>query len=82
MMNKPSKVEISFWTEEEFIAFMKTLNNAIISYKDILNSIRFGCELSSKWKPLEGKEMEDLDHDFFLLVDAYEELHEKEKEIS
>ena len=61
---------------------MKTLNNAIISYKDILNSIRFGCELSSKWKPLEKKEMEDLDHNFSILVDTYEELHKKEKEIS
>ena len=82
-MNKPFKVEISFWTEEEFIAFMKTLNNAIISYRDIINTIRFGCDLpSAKWKPLEEKEMEDLDHDFSLLVDAYKELYEKEKEIS
>ena len=81
-MNKPFTVEISFWTEEEFIAFMKTFNNAIIAYRDILNTIRFGCELPLKWKPLEQKEMEDLDHDFFLLVNTYKELHQKEEEIS
>lgn len=82
-MSKPFTVEISFHNEEEFIAFMKTFNNAIISYRDIINAIRFGCNLpSAKWEVLEKKEMEDLDHDFFLMVDAYKELHEKEKEIS
>lgn len=76
-MNKPFKVEISFWTEEEFIAFVKSFNNAIIAYKDILNAIRFGCELSSKWIPLEEKEIQDFVHDFFLLISSYKVLNDK-----
>lgn len=80
--DKPYKVEVGFWNEEEFIAFCKTFNNAIISYRDIINTIRFGCELGSKWEPLTQKEMEDLDKDFFLLCDVYTQFHNKEKEIS
>lgn len=78
--DKPYKIEIGFWNEEEFIAFCKTFNNAIISYRDIINSIRFSCELGQKWKPLEEKEMEDLDKDFFLLCDVYAQFHNKEPE--
>ena len=81
-VDKPYKIEIGFWNEEEFIAFCKTLNNAIISYRDIVNSIRFGCELPPKWKPLEEKKMEDLDKDFILLCDVYAQFHSKEPERS
>ena len=80
--DKPYKVEVGFWNEEEFIAFCKTLNNAIISYRDIINTIRFGCDIGSKWEPLAAREMEDLDKDFFLLCDVYTQFHNKEKEIS
>ena len=77
------KIELEFLDNEEFTEFMCGFNNAIIAYKDIINSIILGTEVPTKWYPLaEKKTEEELRHRLFVLQNQYNELCWKEEEIS
>ena len=77
------KVELEFLDKEEFTEFVSAYNNALIAYKDIINAINLGCQVSSKWDKLaESKTEEELKHRLFLLQHQYNELCWKEQEIS
>ena len=69
------KVELKFKNQLEFIEFVKSMNNAIIAYNDIVNSIALGCEVSTKWDLLIENTTDDiLCHRVRLLKEQYDKL--------
>ena len=46
------KIELDFKNQEEFIEFVKSFNNAVIAYNDIVCGMILGAQVSPKWEPL------------------------------
>lgn len=64
---------------ENITELVDGLNNAIISYKDVVNSIRFGCGISSKLEPLRNLPEEKFMARLKNLIFLYEQLLDYEK---
>ena len=65
--------------------FAKALNNATIAYWDICSSIFLGCKPqvgSKKFLPLIDLPDGELEQRFAVLKDVYEQIEEKEKELT
>ena len=77
------KIELEFKNQEEFIEFVKSFNNAVIAYNDIVCGMILGAQVSPKWEPLLDTYGEDgLRHRVKLLIKQYEALHEVEKSLN
>ena len=77
------KIELEFENQEEFIKFVKSFNNSIIAYNDIVCGLILGAQVSPKWEPLLDTYGEDgLRHRVKLLIEQYEALHEIEKSLN
>ena len=59
------------------------MNNAIIAYNDIVNSIALGCEVSTKWNLLIENSTDDiLCHRVELLKEQYDKLRKIEEDLT
>lgn len=77
------KIELEFENQEEFIKFVKSFNNSIIAYNDIVCGMILGAQVSSKWEPLLDTVGEtELRHRISLLIKQYNVLHEIEKSLN
>lgn len=70
------KVEIKV---EDISLFAKALNNACISYNDIIWSIYMGCEVPSKFDLLEKLPEEELKARIDCIKNVYRQVEEIEK---
>ena len=76
------KIELDFKNQEEFIEFVKSFNNAVIAYNDIVCGMILGAQVSPKWEPLLDIIGEDgLRHRINLLKKQYNTLYEVEKSL-
>lgn len=74
------KIELEFENQKEFIEFVKSFNNAVIAYNDIVCGMILGAQVSPKWEPLMDTLGEDgLRHRMKLLTKQYDALHEIEQ---
>ena len=77
------KIELEFKNQEEFIEFVKSFNNAVIAYNDIVCGMILGAQVSPKWEPLLDAYGEDgLRYRLNLLKEQYEVLYKVEKSIN
>ena len=77
------KIELEFENQEEFIEFVKSFNNAVIAYNDIVCAIILGAQVSPKWEPLLDIVGENgLRHRVDLLKKQYNTLYEVEKSLN
>ena len=77
------KIELDFKNQEEFIEFVKSFNNAVIAYNDIICGMILGAQVSPKWDPLLDIVGEDgLRHRVDLLKKQYNTLYEVEKSLN
>ena len=70
------KIEIEV---EDISLFAKALNNACISYGDIIYGIYIGCEVPSKFDPLKKLSQEELKARMDCLKDVYRQVDGIEK---
>ena len=77
------KIELDFKNQEEFIEFVKSFNNAVIAYNDIVCGMILGAQVSPKWEPLLDIVGENgLRHRVDLLKKQYNTLYEVEKSLN
>lgn len=77
------KIELEFKDQEEFIEFVKSFNNAVIAYNDIVYGMILGAQVSPKWEPLLDTYGEDgLRYRLNLLKEQYEVLYKVEKSLN
>ena len=77
------KIELEFENQEEFIKFVKSFNNSIIAYNDIVCAMILGAQVSPKWEPLLDTVGEtELRHRVDLLKKQYNTLYEVEKSLN
>lgn len=70
------KIEIEV---EDVSLFAKALNNACVSYGDIIWGIFIGCEVPSKFDPLKKIPYEELKARMDCLKDVYKQVEELER---
>lgn len=56
---------------------IKTLNNAIIAYIDVIHSLKYGCEVSPKFEVLKQLSDEELQRCMNDIVDLYKQIEKK-----
>ena len=71
-----AKIEIEV---DDISLFADALNNACISYSDVVWGIFIGCEIPSKLEPLKKIPYEDLEKRMKCLKDVYGQVIEIEK---
>lgn len=71
------KIEIQV---SDITLFAKAFNNALVSYGDILSSLRFGLEVPSKYDGLASLSQKELDDRFNELKQVYFQVENIEKE--
>ena len=77
------KIELDFKNQEEFIEFVKSFNNAVIAYNDIVCGMILGAQVSPKWEPLLDIVGENgLRYRVDLLKKQYNTLYEVEKSLN
>lgn len=72
------KIEIDIG--DDITTFANALNNACVTYGDIICSIFLGCEIPSKLQPLKDLTDEELQRRFGYLKNVYNQVIEIEKE--
>lgn len=70
------KIEIEV---EDISLFAKALNNACVSYSDIVGSIYIGCAVPSKFEPLKKLPEGELKARIDCLKDVYRQVENMEK---
>lgn len=61
--------------------FIDAFNNALLTYKDLVNSIILACEIPKKFEPLKSLDDEVLLQRKSDLISVYEQLLEIEKSV-
>lgn len=56
---------------------IKTLNNAIVAYIDVIHSLKYGCEVSPKFEVLKHFSDEELQGHINDIVDLYKQIEKK-----
>ena len=64
---------------EDLSLFAKALNNACVSYGDIVYAIYLNCEVSDKFKQLKELPYEELEKRFYCLKNVYQQIENIEK---
>lgn len=78
-MSKILSITLHFETPDDLSVFTSGMNNALIAYHDVINAIKLGCEVPTKWHLFDNPEGEiKLALREKSLIDFYKQLEELE----